>query len=240
MRGPAWIEALNPSEVFGGIMVDYSYVECSSACVQVLCKFRHDFPDHRTKEVNKSIEDGVKFIQRIQRADGAWVGSWGVCFTYGAWFGVEGLMSAGYTYQSSEAIRKGVAFLLSKRNEDGGWGESFQSCVTKEYSHSYDKNLIAADGDGAAAANKPVSMVINTAWALLALLAADYHKVDRTPLDEAARQILSRQLPTGDWPQEGISGVFNGNCMITYTAYRSIFPIWALGRYLAKMAELDA
>ena len=31
--------------------------------------------------------------------------------------------------------------------------------------------------------------------------------------------------------QEGISGVFNGNCMETYTSYRNIFPLWALGRY---------
>jgi squalene cyclase len=34
-----------------------------------------------------------------------------------------------------------------------------------------------------------------------------------------------------DWPQEGITGVFNRACGITYTAYRNVFPIWALGRY---------
>lgn len=28
-----------------------------------------------------------------------------------------------------------------------------------------------------------------------------------------------------------IMGVFNKNCMITYAAYRNIFPIWALGEY---------
>ena len=33
-RGGAWLEALNPSQVFGDIMVDYSYVECTSACIQ--------------------------------------------------------------------------------------------------------------------------------------------------------------------------------------------------------------
>lgn len=82
---------LNPSEVFGGIMIDYSYVECSSACVQALIAFRKSQPTHRTKEVNKAIEDGVKFIRRIQRPDGSWVGSWGVCFTYAAWFGLEGM-----------------------------------------------------------------------------------------------------------------------------------------------------
>ena len=37
--------------------------------------------------------------------------------------------------------------------------------------------------------------------------------------------------PDGDWPQEGIAGVFNRACGITYTAYRNVFPIWALARY---------
>ena len=42
---------------------------------------------------------------------------------------------------------------------------------------------------------------------------------------------MSEQLPNGDWKQEGIAGVFNRACGISYTAYRNIFPIWALGRY---------
>ena len=32
-----------------------------------------------------------------------------------------------------------------------------------------------------------------------------------------------------------IMGVFNRNCMITYAAYRDIFPIWALGEYRQKL-----
>ena len=39
------------------------------------------------------------------------------------------------------------------------------------------------------------------------------------------------QLPSGDWPQQRIAGVFNRNCSITYANYRNIFPIWALGLY---------
>ncbi|RYH23340.1 hypothetical protein EON65_17960 [archaeon] len=38
-------------------------------------------------------------------------------------------------------------------------------------------------------------------------------------------------MPSGDWDQEGITGVFNRSCGITYTAYRNVFPIWALARY---------
>lgn len=31
--------------------------------------------------------------------------------------------------------------------------------------------------------------------------------------------------------QENISGVFNKTCAISYTSYRNVFPIWALGRF---------
>jgi squalene cyclase len=52
------------------------------------------------------------------------------------------------------------------------------------------------------------------------------------PLKKVFRLLITRQQETGDWEQESISGVFNHNCMISYTGYRNAFPIWALGRYL--------
>lgn len=36
-----------------------------------------------------------------------------------------------------------------------------------------------------------------------------------------------------------ISGVFNRNCMISYSAYRNIFPIWALGEYRSRVLEAN-
>ena len=72
------------------------------------------------------------------------------------------------------------------------------------------------------------SGVVNTAWALLALSAAKCEDVDA--VKRGVKYLISRQLPSGDWPQEGIAGVFNRACGITYTAYRNVFPIWALGR----------
>jgi len=218
-RGPAWLELINPAEVFGGIMIDYTYVECSSACVQSLVKFRKSFPDHRTKDVNTSITRGAACIRKLQRPDGSWLGSWAVCFTYGTWFGIEGLIDAGER-QDSPLIRRACDFLIGKQNADGGWGESFEACVTKQW---------VPHPDG--------SQVVNTAWALMALLKAGYKDVE--PLHRAAQLLMSRQKDNGDWDQEGISGVFNGNCMITYTSYRNVFPIWALQRYHEALKTLD-
>lgn len=77
-RGARWYEMMNPSEVFGDIMIDYSYVECSCACICALKSFSKTHPDHRSAEVINAIQAGAQFIKSIQRKDGSWYGSWGV------------------------------------------------------------------------------------------------------------------------------------------------------------------
>lgn len=220
-RGPEWLEHLNASEIFGKIIIDYSYVECTSASVQAMVAFsaQQHFPSHRKAEIERSIKRGLDFIVSKQRPDGSWYGSWAVCFTYGAWFGIEGLISGGLS-ASSLPIQKAVAFLLSKQSAtDGGWGESYRSCVTKQF------------------VSKGESQVVNTAWAVLALLKAGCAVSHRAQLAKAVAFLESRQTAQGDWEQEGISGVFNGNCMITYINYRNIFPLWAMGRWLQVQKE---
>jgi squalene cyclase len=64
--------------------------------------------------------------------EGSWEGMWGICFTYGTWFGIEGLIDAGFA-QDHPAVTKACEYLLSKQQDDGGWGETFMSCVTREY-----------------------------------------------------------------------------------------------------------
>jgi hypothetical protein len=58
-------------------------------------------------------------------------GSWGICFTYGTWFAVEGLSAVGKNYSNNTSIRKACKFLLSKQLRNGGWGESHLSSRTK-------------------------------------------------------------------------------------------------------------
>ena len=71
-RGFGWYEELNPSEVFGDIMIDYSYVECSMASLTALADFHEKFPDHRKNEISFAIKRGAEFMKSIQRKDGSW------------------------------------------------------------------------------------------------------------------------------------------------------------------------
>jgi hypothetical protein len=82
--------------------------------------------------VLNAIQAGRAFLQSIQRTDGSWYGSWGNCFTYGTWFGIEGLVCAGEA-TNSDSVQRAVRFLLSKQNANGGWGESYLACINKAY-----------------------------------------------------------------------------------------------------------
>lgn len=194
-RGYGWYELLNPSEVFGDIMIDYSYVECSSACITALKAFLNssdpEVSTHRTAEIIHAIHAGKEFIKSIQRSDGSWYGSWGVCFIYGTWFGIEGLVAAGEPYDSP-AIQKAIKFLLSKQNPNGGWGESYVACVDKAYPY-----------DGTGEYGEDGSGIVQTAWALLALLAGecnDKNAIDRGVAYLRRKQVSFPSLPTSYIP----------------------------------------
>lgn len=183
-RGSKHLELLNPAEVFGKIMVEYSYPECTTSVVTALSLFKKHQPDYRREDIERTTNAAIKYIHAAQREDGSWYGSWAICFTYAAMFALESLSSVGEHYENSEKVRKACEFLLSKQKEDGGWGESYLSCETEEYTQHQD------------------SQVVQTSWVVLALLHARYpHK---EPIKRAVRLIMSRQNKDGSWTQEAI------------------------------------
>lgn len=78
----------------------------------------------------------------------------------------------------------------------------------------------------------PEGQVVNTAWAVLSLLRAGGHELGQMgAIERGVRFLMEQQYPNGDWTQEKIKGVFNANCAISYSGYKNIFSIWALGRF---------
>ena len=218
-RGGRWLESLNPAHVFGDIMVDHSYPECTAACLHSLALCQRRFaarPEHAVdallrRRTGAAIRRGERFLRKSQFRDGSWEGSWGVCFTYGTWFGVRGLRAAG-AEDRDPALQRACSFLHAHQNPDGGWGESGASCRERRYING-------------------ASHAVNTAWALLTLVAAG--QAQHPSSERAARFLATTQLDDGDWPRQSLSGVFNKTALINYENYRRIFPIWALARFAA-------
>ncbi|RYO77040.1 hypothetical protein DL764_010251 [Monosporascus ibericus] len=189
IRGSEYLELLNPAEVFDRIMVEYSYPECTTAVLTALSLFKRHFPDYRTRAIDGTIRKAVSFIGNSQREDGSWYGAWAICFTYATFFAVQSLEAIGEQYPNSERVRRACEFLLSKQMDDGGWGEHCSSC--------YERRWIQHER----------SQVVNTSWAVLALMHAGYP--DSRPIQRGLELIQSRQQANGEWLQEGVEGVFN-------------------------------
>jgi lanosterol synthase len=151
------MEWINPAEVFGRIMVEYCYPECTTAVMTALVAYRNYNPLYRRKEIDRAVLKAGKWVHSDQRDDGSWYGSWGICFTYAGMFAMECLACVGETYETSTAQFKACTFLVERQNEDGGWGESWESC---------ELGVWTPHPDG--------SQVVNTAWALSGLMYAKF------------------------------------------------------------------
>lgn len=210
------LELINPAEVFGNIMVEYPYVECTDSSVLGLAYF-HGNSEYRSEDTKLAIKRATDYIIQCQRADGSWYGCWGICFTYAGMFALEALAEINLDYSNSDAVKKGCDFLVSRQLPDGGWGESMKSCET----HTY--------------VSTPDSLVVQTAWALIGLLLANYP--EKSVLRRAVDLLLSRQKKSGEWEYEYVEGVFNHSCAIEYPNYKFLFPIKALGLYVKKFGN---
>ncbi|KAF8889368.1 terpenoid cyclases/protein prenyltransferase alpha-alpha toroid, partial [Infundibulicybe gibba] len=206
---------LNPAEVFGDIMTEYCYPECTTSVITSLAIFRKHYPHYRSDDIERTIKHAINYLHDAQKPEGGWVGSWGICFTYATQFALESLSLVGETYETSEHLDAHAISYSGSSERMGAGGELQIAWVDHEN-----------------------TQIIQTCWAVMALMYARYPHPE--PIRQGVELVMSRQNPDGSWPQEAIEGVFNKTCAIAYPNFKFSFPIWMLGKAHRYLAELKA
>jgi squalene-hopene/tetraprenyl-beta-curcumene cyclase len=161
------------------------------------------------------IDRALDYLMDEQEADGSWFGRWGVNYVYGT-SGVLAALCGHDPTRFRSQIQRGVNWLLSVQNPDGGWGETCESY----------KN-IALKGQGDSTASQ-------TAWGLIGLIAAVEAGLIRNEgaIDRGIAWLVETQRDDGTWNEQWFTGTgFPQHFYLKYHLYQQHFPLTALGRY---------
>jgi squalene-hopene/tetraprenyl-beta-curcumene cyclase len=189
-----------------GALLDPPTEDVSARCVSMLAQLG-DLP-----KTDPRVAQAVEYLRKTQHEEGSWYGRWGMNYIYGTWSVLAALNAAGIDSQSVE-FRKAVDWLVRIQNEDGGWGE--------------DGSSYKLDYQGY---EKAPSTASQTAWALLALMAAG--EVDHPAVERGIAHLASTQGSDGFWDEPRFTAVgFPRIFYLRYHGYSKFFPLWALARY---------
>jgi len=187
-------------------LLDPPTEDVTARCISMLSQLGE------TEKTSKHVAGGVAYLRKTQHPEGSWYGRWGMNFIYGTWSVLCALNMAGVS-SADPMIRKAAGWLASIQNKDGGWGEDAVS-----YRLDY-KGWEAAP-----------STASQTAWALLALMAAG--EVDHPAVARGVEYLIATQNGKGLWDESRYTATgFPRVFYLRYHGYPKFFPLWALARY---------
>jgi len=192
-------------------MLDPTCPDITGRVLEALCAYGYN-------RSHPAVEKGVQYLIRSQEEDGSWYGRWGVDYVYGTFLALRGLAAAGVSDREAY-VQRGLEWVRSIQNFDGGWGESCESYRLKSF---------------VAAASTPSQ----TAWAVLALLAGG--DTTSTSLHDGIEYLIRTQKNEGTWDEELATGTgFPQVFYLCYHLYRNAFPLLALNAFLKIKSGLN-
>ena len=188
-----------------GALLDPPTSDVSARVLTLLARLRRP-------QDGQARERVMEFLRREQTPDGAWFGRWGTNYIYGTWSVLTAFAAVGVSKDAPE-IRRAAAWLKSRQREDGGWGETNDSY--------FEPALAGRDARSSAA---------QTAWAVLALIAAgEAQSVEAT---RGVGWLVGNQHEDGRWYDAAFNAPgFPRVFYLKYHGYDLYFPYWALASY---------
>jgi len=157
------------------------------------------------------VKRAIRFVRETQLPDGSWEGRWGVNYIYGTWLVLRGLRAIGEDMYQDWVLR-GLNWLESCQNADGGWGET---------PATYDNPKLKGQGE---------STPSQTAWALMGIIAASDHL--RPSVKRGVEYLHTTQNADGSWTEDHITGTgFPKVFYLKYDMYRNNWPLLALADF---------
>ncbi len=189
-----------------GALLDPPTEDVTARCISMLAQIGE------TAQNSGAVARAVDYLRRTQLEEGSWYGRWGMNYIYGTWSVLCALNAAGVDHRSPE-FRKAVFWLGKIQNLDGGWGEDGAS-----YKLDYRGYEPAP------------STASQTAWALLALMAAG--EVEHPAVERGIDYLSRMQGDDGFWSEPRYTATgFPRVFYLRYHGYAKFFPLWALARY---------
>ncbi len=190
-----------------GALLDPPTSDVSARCAMLMARVAKDHDEYLP-----ALQRTIEYLRSEQEADGSWFGRWGTNYIYGTWSVLLGLEQTNVP-KSDPIYTKAVAWLKNMQREDGGWGEDNYSYHDKAFAGSY-----------------KFSTAFQTAWAVIALMAAG--EAHSPEVKAGIDFILRHQQADGVWNDKcftapGFPKVF----YLKYHGYDKFFPLWALARY---------
>ena len=187
-----------------GALRDPPTEDVTARCIGALCQAGLG---NRSDAVARALD----FLRRTQQADGSWFGRWGTNYVYGTWSVLCALNAAGIG-ADDPMVRRAVAWLEACQRSDGGWGEDGASYWPDR------RDQVKA------------STASQTAWALLALMAAG--EADSDAVRRGVDFLLAAPRAGARWHEDWYTAVgFPRVFYLRYHGYAAYFPLWALARY---------
>lgn len=215
-RGRLDLEWMESSEFTAKNLVSYDFVECAASVLTSLALFQRHHPKYRADDIQHAIDLGLRHIRTAQDQDGGWWAVWGICYVFGAMWALEFLATIGESYDNSAHARRGCDFLVAKQKDDGGWGESYKSLAADRYVQHEE------------------SQTVQTAWACLALLYAQYP--DSEVVARGIKLLMQRQTAKGQWERgQNEGGVGIGT--VSFSNYALYWPVRAMGEYMKRHGD---